>query len=61
MFCVVLVFSCAVGPWCKLLFKGVELSKDEILAPASAIERTALEPKGRDRVHASLASKSASP
>jgi hypothetical protein len=33
-------------------FKGVELSKEGILAPASAIERTTLEPKGRNRAHA---------
>jgi hypothetical protein len=30
----------------------VELSKDGILATASAIESTALKPKGHDRVHA---------
>jgi hypothetical protein len=35
----------------KLWFKGVELSKDGILARASAIERTTLEPKGHDQAH----------
>jgi hypothetical protein len=33
----------------------VELSKKGILAPASAIDRTALEPKGHDLAHASSA------
>jgi hypothetical protein len=33
----------------------VKLCKDGILALASAIERNALEPKGHDRTHASLA------
>jgi hypothetical protein len=36
-------------------FKGVELSKKGILAPTSAIERIALEPKVHDRVHTSSA------
>jgi hypothetical protein len=35
-----------------MLFKGVELSKEGILAPASAIERTTLEPKGHNQANA---------
>jgi hypothetical protein len=55
-----------VGPWFKMWFKGVELSKEGIIVPGSvldhtrfAIERTtmsssapALEPKSHDRAHA---------
>jgi hypothetical protein len=33
-------------------FKWGGIEQEGILAPASAIERTALKPKGRDRAHA---------
>ena len=41
----------------KLRLKGRKRAKSEDLAPANAIECTALEPKGHDRAHASLARK----
>jgi hypothetical protein len=34
------VFLCAVGLWCKMWFKGVKLSKEGILIPGSALDRT---------------------
>jgi hypothetical protein len=39
----------------KLRLKGWKKAKSEDLAPASALERTVLEPNGRDQAHASSA------